>query len=70
MKEAYKVETHRESTVAGRLMGKTVRIGVGLLGFVPTRLKKKADDSLFSTVFQVTRVTNDAYGWRPPPKSK
>lgn len=33
---------------------------------LPTRLKKALDDRLFGAIFQVTRVTNDAYGWRPP----
>lgn len=33
---------------------------------LPNRLKKALDDRLFGAIFQVTRVTNDAYGWRPP----
>ena len=29
------------------------------------RVGKKLEDRIFYAVFQVTRVTNDAYGWDP-----
>ena len=32
------------------------------------KLKKKLWDRFFYAVFQSTRVTNDAYGWRPTDK--
>lgn len=50
-----------------RLVVGTVRAVVRRL---PVRLKKALDDRLFGAIFQVTRVTNDAYGWRPPPEAK
>ena len=33
--------------------------------FLPSRLVKMAEDRVFYVVFNTTRVTNDAYGWRP-----
>lgn len=33
---------------------------------LPARVKKRVEDRIFYAIFQVTRVTNDAYGWRPP----
>ena len=32
---------------------------------VPARLRKGLEDRVFHAVFHMTRVTNDAYGWRP-----
>jgi hypothetical protein len=32
---------------------------------LPQRIRRGLDDRLFSAIFQVTRVTNDHYGWRP-----
>ena len=47
------------------------RVGMATLEAVarrlPRGLKKNMEDRLFYAIFQVTRVTNDAYGWRPPP---
>ncbi len=34
---------------------------------VPTRLLRGVEDRVFHAVFHMTRVTNDAYGWRPEP---
>ncbi|MSQ00547.1 MAG: hypothetical protein EXR71_01480 [Myxococcales bacterium] len=34
---------------------------------LPARWKKTLDDRVFGAIFQVTRVTNDAYGWKAPP---
>lgn len=51
------------------------RVGLGLgralLRQLPEGLKKNLEDRFFYAVFQSTRVTNDAYGWRPstPPGS-
>ncbi|MBL8619544.1 MAG: hypothetical protein JNM72_28290 [Deltaproteobacteria bacterium] len=33
---------------------------------LPARVLRRAEDRLFYAIFHVTRVTNDAYGWRPP----
>lgn len=33
---------------------------------VPAGLRKRLSDRVFYAVFHSTRVTNDAYGWRPP----
>lgn len=45
------------------------RLAVGaartLVRALPTRLVKHLEDRFFYAVFQTTRVTNDAYGWRP-----
>ena len=32
---------------------------------LPKRVQKALEDRFFGAVFNVTRVTNDAYGWRP-----
>lgn len=34
---------------------------------LPASWRKRLDDRLFGAIFQATRVTNDAYGWSPPP---
>lgn len=34
---------------------------------VPVGVRKKLEDRVFGAVFHLTRVTNDAYGWRPKP---
>jgi hypothetical protein len=39
--------------------------GAALVGRLPQRIRRALDDRLFSAIFQVTRVTNDHYGWRP-----
>jgi len=36
-----------------------------LVGLVPARLRRAVADRLFYAIFHTTRVTNDAYGWRP-----
>jgi hypothetical protein len=41
----------------------------GLARVLPSRLRKALDDRFFGAVFHATRVTNDAYGWRPPESS-
>ncbi len=49
--------------VAAAVVG-AARIVVARL---PARWKKTLDDRVFGAIFQVTRVTNDAYGWKAPP---
>lgn len=40
--------------------------GLRALGrLVPARLRRAVVDRFFYAVFHTTRVTNDAYGWRP-----
>ena len=34
---------------------------------LPAGLKRAIEDRVFGAIFQVTRVTNDAYGWKAPP---
>lgn len=50
---------------------KVAELGMGAAEAVvrrlPRGLKKQLEDRLFYAIFQATRVTNDAYGWRPPP---
>lgn len=47
------------------------KLGLGAaraaLRLLPARVVKALEDRFFYAVFQSTRVTNDAYGWRPPP---
>ena len=43
-----------------------VRIGRLLWAAAPQRLRRGVEDRFFYAIFQVTRVENDAYGWRPP----
>jgi len=33
---------------------------------LPPTVRRQLEDRFFYAVFQTTRVTNDAYGWRPP----
>lgn len=44
-----------------------LRLARGLVRVLPPRVRKSLDDRFFGAVFQVTRVTNDAYGHKPPP---
>lgn len=44
-----------------------VGVGRAVVRRLPPSLKKNLDDRFFYAVFQSTRVTNDAYGWTPPP---
>ena len=47
------------------LAGMVVACGRGVARILPTRVRKALDDRIFYVVFNLTRVTNDAYGWRP-----
>ena len=44
------------------------RIGGRLVKVLPSAIRESALNRLFYAVFQVTRVTNDAYGWKPEPE--
>jgi hypothetical protein len=43
----------------------TLVVGRGLGRLLPAPIRRQVEDRVFFSVFQVTRVTNDAYGWRP-----
>lgn len=45
--------------------GLVVGGGRAVFRVLPARIQKGLEDRFFGAVFQVTRVTNDAYGWRP-----
>lgn len=53
---------YRASLWAGSVM-----LGAGRLAWsaLPGRVRENLEDRFFGAIFQVTRVTNDAYGWRP-----
>lgn len=40
-------------------------LGRGLGRLVPRPLLRRVEGRVFGAVFHLTRVTNDAYGWRP-----
>ena len=46
--------------------GVVLKLATGLVKALPDRWKRALDDRFFGAIFQVTRVTNDAYGWKPP----
>lgn len=61
-----------EGKKSGAAWAYPVAAGVARLGrlaarLLPAGVKKRVEDRIFYAVFQVTRVENDAYGWRPPP---
>ncbi len=62
-------ETERPRPVRGRLLERGSALGLmlgsALVRRLPQRIRRGLDDRLFSAIFQVTRVTNDHYGWRP-----
>ena len=39
-----------------------------LLSLLPKRLRDALERRVFYVIFNATRVTNDAYGWRPDPE--
>ncbi len=44
-----------------------VAAGRRLSRVLPPGLRRRLDDRVFYAVFNLTRVTNDNYGWRPGP---
>lgn len=56
-------ESSRSERAAALLLGGARR----LVRALPASWRKRLDDRLFGAIFQATRVTNDAYGWKPPP---
>lgn len=53
----------RSAMTAGRAVIGGLRV-VGRL--LPERLRRGIEDRIFFGIFNVTRVMNDNYGWRPP----
>lgn len=53
------------SPVLLRVADLAVAAGRGAWGRLPARVRKGLEDRVFYAIFQVTRVENDAYGWRP-----
>ncbi len=53
---------YRASLLAGEIV---VGGGRRLYRSLPKKVQKDLEDRFFGAVFNVTRVTNDAYGWRP-----
>lgn len=51
-----------------RVADGALRVGRAVVRRLPARVRRGLDDRLFYAIFQVTRVENDAYGWRPSPK--
>jgi len=56
-------EEDRPAYLAADLL---LRAGRLLSRALPGRIKRGIEDRFFYAVFNVTRVTNDNYGWRPP----
>ncbi len=54
-------------SLSHRLAGVVVGLGRGIAARLPKGVKHAIDDRVFGAIFQVTRVTNDAYGWPAPP---
>lgn len=52
----------RLSLVAGELVLGVVR---RVFHALPASAQRRVESRFFGSVFQATRVTNDAYGWRP-----
>lgn len=47
------------------MLGLVLATGRLTVRLLPRRLRQSLDDRAFGAVFQLTRVTNDHYGWRP-----
>jgi len=42
------------------------RVGRRVGARLPRFVSRNLEDRVFYVIFNLTRVTNDAYGWRPP----
>ena len=61
---AHGPQTPGSLRLARVVIGLSQRVGRVLPGSIRQRLENR----VFFSVFQVTRVTNDAYGWKPGEK--
>ena len=57
----------KKSSLSRRILGRLGRLGKVV---IPFALRKIVEERVFYAVFHVTRVTNDAYGWRPSEKQE
>lgn len=49
------------------MVGRAVIGGLKTAGrLLPERIRRGIEDRIFYGIFNVTRVMNDHYGWRPP----
>lgn len=54
---------------ADRLSRLVIGAGRRVWRALPERAREGLEQRFFYAVFNVTRVTNDDYGWRPPERS-
>lgn len=50
---------------AQRLSAVVLAAGSRIVRALPDRARRSLDDRVFYAIFNLTRVTNDNYGWRP-----
>ena len=55
-----------ERRLAQQLAQGLVKAGRVVATALPRGVTQRLDNRIFRAVYQLTRVTNDAYGWRPP----
>ena len=48
-----------------RLARLVIGLGKRVGRMLPSPVRERLENRVFFSVFQVTRVTNDAYGWKP-----
>ena len=56
-----------QMTVAHRIAAVVVAGGRKVASHLPRSILRAIDNRIFGAIFQVTRVTNAAYGWPAPP---
>jgi len=54
-----------DSRNADRIARGLVRVGRAAARALPSRVRDRLEHRVFYAIFNLTRVTNDAYGWRP-----
>jgi hypothetical protein len=55
-------------SLAEQLAAAALGVGRRAFGLLGPATRKAIEDRIFRAVFHGTRITNDAYGWRPPPR--
>lgn len=58
--------THRARWTL-RVAEAAVAVARRAMGALPPRIVRDVQHRVLYSIFQKTRVENDAYGWRPPP---
>lgn len=58
---------HRPGPGGGAVFAARALLAAGRVAtrLLPQGVRRRLEHRFFGAVFQVTRVTNDAYGWRP-----